>query len=102
MGLDARNTRPKNLLRSAVEGVTFALRHGLERLIELGIDAEEVVLTGGGAKSSAWRQIVADVCNAPVTILKNEDGAASCRSIRLIKNALTASGLFDSGLSYLT
>ena len=49
---------------------------GLERLIELGIDAEEVGLTGGGAKSSAWRQIVADVCNAPVTVLKNEEGAA--------------------------
>ena len=51
MGLDTRNTRPENLLRSAVEGATFALRHGLERLIELGIDAEEVVLTGGGANT---------------------------------------------------
>ena len=75
-GLDARNTRPENLIRSVVEGATFALRHGLERLTELGIDAEEVVLTGGGAKSGTWRQIVADVCNAPVTVLKNEEGAA--------------------------
>ena len=75
-GLDARNTRPENLIRSVVEGATFALRHGLERLIELGIDAEEVVLTGGGAKSGTWRQIVADVCNAPVTVLKHEEGAA--------------------------
>ena len=76
MGLDTRNARPENLLRSVVEGATFALRHGLERLIELGIDADEVVLTGGGAKSGTWRQIVADVCNAPVTVLKNEEGAA--------------------------
>ena len=76
MGLDTRNTRPENLLRSVVEGGTFALRHGLQRLIDLGIDAEEVVVTGGGAKSGAWRQIVADVCNAPVTVLKNEEGAA--------------------------
>ena len=75
-GLDTRNARPENLLRSVVEGATFALRHGLDRLIELGIDAEEVVLTGGGAKSGTWRQIVADVCNAPVTVLKNEEGAA--------------------------
>ena len=76
MGLDTRNTRQENLLRSVVEGATFALRHGLQRLIDLGIDAEEVVLTGGGAKSGAWRQLVADVCNAPVTVLKNEEGAA--------------------------
>ncbi len=75
-GLDARNTRPENLLRSVVEGATFALRHGLDRLIELGIDAEEIVLAGGGAKSGTWRQIVADVCEAPVTVLKNEEGAA--------------------------
>lgn len=75
-GLDTRNARPENLLRSVVEGATFGLRHGLERLIALGIDAEEVVLTGGGAKSPTWRQIVADVCNAPVTVLKNEEGAA--------------------------
>ncbi len=75
-GLDAQNTRPENLLRSVVEGATFALRHGLERLVELGIDAGEVVLTGGGAKSGTWRQIVADVCDTPVTVLKNEEGAA--------------------------
>ncbi|MCY3818655.1 MAG: xylulokinase [Gammaproteobacteria bacterium] len=75
-GLDTRNARPENLLRSVVEGATFALRHGLDRLIELGIDAEEVVLTGGGAKSGTWRQIVADVCAVPVTVLKNEEGAA--------------------------
>ena len=30
MGLDTRNTRPENLLRSVVEGGTFALRHGLQ------------------------------------------------------------------------
>ena len=75
-GLDARNTRPENLLRSVVEGATFALRHGLEELIALGIDADQIVLTGGGAKSGTWRQIVADVCNTPVTVLKNEQGAA--------------------------
>lgn len=75
-GLDTRNVRPENLLRSVVEGATYALRHGLERLIELGIDAGEVVLTGGGAKSGTWRQIVADVCAVPVTVLKNEEGAA--------------------------
>ena len=76
MGLDTRNARPENLLRSVVEGATFALRHGLERLVELGIEADEIVLTGGGARSRTWRQIVADVCDVPVTVLKNEEGAA--------------------------
>ena len=76
LGLDSRNTNSENLLRSAVEGATFALRFGIDELATLGIDAEEIVLTGGGANSATWRQVVADVCNAPVTVLKQEEGAA--------------------------
>jgi xylulokinase len=76
VGLDSRNTRPENLLRSAVEGATFALRHGVDRLRELGIEAEEILLTGGGAASTTWRQVVADVCATPVTVLRQDAGAA--------------------------
>ncbi len=76
VGLDARNTRSENLLRSAVEGATFALRFGIDGLAELGLPAERIVATGGGVKSAMWRQIVADVCGVPVTVLKNEEGAA--------------------------
>ena len=76
LGMDSRNTRTENFLRSAVESATFGLRFGLTGLTEQGIEAKEIVLTGGGANSGTWRQIVADICNAPVTVLKNEEGAA--------------------------
>lgn len=76
IGLDGKNTRSENLLRSAVEGATFALRYGLDRLGELGIDASEVLLTGGGAGSATWRQIVADTCDVPVTIFQQDEGAS--------------------------
>ncbi|MCG8553841.1 MAG: xylulokinase [Proteobacteria bacterium] len=76
VGLQACNARPENLLRSAVEGATFALRFGLERLRELGVGASEIVLTGGGAKSGQWRQVVADVCDVPVTVFQQDEGAA--------------------------
>ena len=59
-----------------MEGATFALRHGIDRLHTLGIDAGEIVLTGGGANSATWRQLVADICNAPVTILNQDEGAS--------------------------
>ncbi|MCU0989014.1 MAG: xylulokinase [Xanthomonadales bacterium] len=75
-GLDSRNTRPENLLRSAVEGATFALRQGVDRLRELGIEAREILLTGGGAGSPTWRQVVADVCATPVTVFRQDAGAA--------------------------
>ena len=75
LGLDSRNTRPENLLRSAVEGATFALRFGIDELVALDISADEIVLTGGGVNSDTWRQVVADVCDAPVTVLKHGEGA---------------------------
>ena len=52
VGLNSRNTKSGNLLRSAVEGATFALRFGLDELAALGVNVEEIVITGGGAKSA--------------------------------------------------
>lgn len=76
IGLDAQNTGPENLLRSAMEGATFALRYGVDRMRELGIEASEICLTGGGAGSLTWRQVVSDVCNSPVTVLEQDEGAS--------------------------
>jgi xylulokinase len=76
VGLDSRNMQAGNLLRSAVEGATYSLRFGLDRLGTLGIQSREIILTGGGARSAAWRQIVADVCNLPVRVPVHEEGAA--------------------------
>jgi xylulokinase len=75
VGLDSRNTGRENLLRSALEGATFALRYGVDRLGALGIEPAEVLLTGGGAGSATWRQVVADVCGAPVTVWRQDEGA---------------------------
>ncbi len=76
LGLDSHNTRPENLLRSALEGATFALRYGIDQLRELGLEASEILLTGGGSGSATWRQIVADVCKAPVNVLEQDEGAS--------------------------
>jgi xylulokinase len=76
LGMDSHNTRPENLLRSALEGATFALRYGVDRLRDLGIEASEILLTGGGVGSATWRQVVADVCDTPVTVLAQDQGAS--------------------------
>jgi xylulokinase len=76
LGLDSRNTTQPNLFRSAIEGATYALRFGFDEMRALGISASEIVLTGGGVNSDTWRQVVADVFNAPVTVLQNNEGAA--------------------------
>jgi xylulokinase len=76
LGLDSRNTTQPNLFRSAIEGATYALRFGFDEMDALGVTATEIVLTGGGVNSDTWRQVVADVFNTPVIVLKNNEGAA--------------------------
>ena len=76
IGIDSNNAEPGNLLRSSMEGATYALKFGVEKLIRLGVRANQIVLTGGGANSATWRQMVADVMDAKVRTPQQEEGAA--------------------------
>ena len=98
LGLDGRNTTQPNLFRSAIEGATYALRFGFDEMGEMGVSASEIVLTGGGVNSDTWRQVVADVFNAPVTVLKNNEGAAFGAALQ----ALAMLNGKDTDLSALT
>ncbi len=62
--------------RSVIEGVTFGLRDSLERLKMLGVHCEEIRVTGGGAKSRFWVQIIADVFQARCCTLEADEGPA--------------------------
>ena len=59
-----------------MEGATYALKFGVEKLIRLGVRANQIVLTGGGANSATWRQMVADIMDVAVSIPQQEEGAA--------------------------
>ena len=50
-----------HLARALLEGLAFAMRDVLDRVKALGVDARELLITGGGAKSALWRQIRADL-----------------------------------------
>jgi xylulokinase len=75
-GLDATNMSDANLLRSAMEAVTYGLRLGQTAFARIGCEPNEIRLTGGGAKSPVWRQMVADVLRKPVLMLESDEGAA--------------------------
>jgi len=64
-GLHLGHTRG-HLFRAILEGIAFAIRHHVDVLAELGVGPSRVRLTGGGARSSLWRQILADVLDLPV------------------------------------
>lgn len=74
-GLGSSSASPAHLARAAMEGATLGLGYGLRRFAELGLNPSEIRLTGGGSKSSVWRQISADVFGAPVVALATAEGA---------------------------
>ncbi|HKX27164.1 MAG TPA: xylulokinase [Blastocatellia bacterium] len=75
-GLRDQTFSVAHFARAAMEGTTLGLNYGLNRLRELGIGPREIRATGGGSKSAVWRQILADIFNAEVVCVKNEEGAA--------------------------
>jgi len=76
LGLTAKNFNAAHLARAAMEGVTLGMNYGLNRLAALGVKAKEIRVTGGGAKSAVWRQIMADVFGVPVVGMVEDEGAA--------------------------
>ena len=75
VGLELRHDRGA-LARAVLEGVAFGLRDSLELLRGLGVDAQAVRISGGGARSSLWRRIVASVLDLPVETTAAEEGSA--------------------------
>lgn len=76
LGLNAKNFNAPHIARAAMEGVTMGMNYGLNRLAALGVRAKEIRVTGGGAKSPVWRQIMADVFGVPVVGMVEDEGAA--------------------------
>ncbi len=70
-----------DVVRAAVEGVTFSLAFALEALGRTGVTAERLWLVGGGANSEAWGQLVADTTGLtverPATVEAAAAGAAA-------------------------
>ncbi len=64
-------TKRGDLARAVMEGVAFGLRqiYDLIREANPSLQFSEAILSGGGAKSALWKQIVADIFDLPFKIL---------------------------------
>src|SRR6185295_7232236 len=62
-GVRPATFRAGHFARATMEGVTMGMNYGLQRLAKLGVKPRQIRVTGGGAKSAIWRQIMADIFN---------------------------------------
>jgi xylulokinase len=62
--------------RAAVEGVVCGLLDGLDALTAAAGAMDRVIMIGGGARSAAYRQTLADVCDLPVVLADADQAVA--------------------------
>ena len=75
IGLTTRHARA-HLTRAVLEGVAFGLKDMFELMKSVGLGPiEQVRVSGGGAKSLLWRQILADVLEAELVTANTTEGA---------------------------
>ena len=76
VGLTVRHSLA-HLTRSVLEGVAFGLRDSFELLKTSGLaQIRQVRVSGGGARSRLWRQILADVLDSELVTVNTTEGAA--------------------------
>ncbi|WP_144523288.1 xylulokinase [Bacillus pumilus] len=75
IGLDSRHERA-HVVRAVLEGITFSLNESIALFRQAGKHIDSIVSIGGGARSRTWLQMQADIFQAEVIQLDNEQGPA--------------------------
>jgi xylulokinase len=75
VGLSVRHDRGA-LARAVLEGVAFGLRDSLDLLVAIGVAPEFGRVSGGGARSQLWLEIVASMLELPLERVAVDEGAA--------------------------
>jgi xylulokinase len=75
IGLTAKHKRA-DMIRALLEGVSYSLKDCLEIVEHLGVAVESVRVSGGGARSAFWRQMLADIFDRRTVVLDTQEGSA--------------------------
>lgn len=76
VGLTIRHSR-EHITRSVLEGVSYGIKDSFELIQASGLGAiDQVRISGGGARSATWRQIMADVLGSELVTVNTTEGAA--------------------------
>lgn len=81
LGLQLSTTRGE-IIRSLLEGVAFEMRLNMEILERSGCKIDELRAVGGGAKSTIWTQLKADVIGKKITTLNVTE--AGCLGVAML------------------
>ncbi len=80
VGISLRHTK-SHFVRSVLEGVSYSIRDVVDLLEAAGIRLEDVRVTGGGAKSRLWLEIISSLLGVEVRKLEVDEGPAFGASV---------------------
>lgn len=84
IGMTLGHDRPA-MVRAAVEGISYAMLDAMNCIAALKPDVNRLILSGGGARSPLWKQIIADMFARPIYTTKMTEeagtGAAICAMV---------------------
>lgn len=63
-----------HFVRAIMEGVAFSQKDSVEIMSQLGIALHDLRITGGGARSPVWQQVLADVFGLPLNVMEHSEG----------------------------
>lgn len=70
------DTAREEMTQAVLEGVIFGLRDSMEAARNLGLEISRTRICGGGAKSSLWKKMAANILNLKVEVIAVEEGPA--------------------------
>jgi xylulokinase len=73
IGMDGSHKR-EHFARAVMEGITFSLNESVDLFRAAGKKVDTIISIGGGAQNAVWLQMQADIFNAEVVALENEQG----------------------------
>lgn len=94
-----QETTAGELARSALEGVAYSIRQGMELM---GAPAKKVTVIGGGAREEAWCRILGGVTGQDIIVYKDPDllpALAIAASVFMAEGLIKDYGEFIDGLT---
>jgi len=91
IGLTAKHTRA-DVIRALLEGVSYSQKDCLDIIEQMGVQVDSVRVSGGGARSAFWRQMLANVFAKRVVTLATQEGSAYGAALL----ALVGTGVYSS------
>lgn len=74
-GLTLNHTK-KHLYRSMLESIGYSIGQHIDIFKENNLKLNKIMIVGGGTKNTKWMQIIADIINKPLYLMKESIGAS--------------------------